>query len=675
MIELSANRLVSKSTGILGDVPASVSLVADPVGVGVYLAVKAEARAARHTISVGKPQFVRWTACYRNEPYWMRPSAGSDPKKIPFETQSLVVELADGRVALLIPILDGAFRCTLEANEQGELILVGESGDPAVTTDAFTGLFVAAGEDIFALCEAGAKAVAARLGSGRLRKDKPLPRFMDQFGWCTWDAFYQEVSHEKVAQGLESFQAGGVQPRMLILDDGWQQVTAKSPAVPQRLTGFAAQEPKFPEGLKGTVDLARRYGVENFLVWHTLQGYWGGADPSSFPGYGIRKILKKYSPSILHYAAKMDEWCGGPVTAVVATEHIYAFYQAYHRYLRQQGVNGVKVDNQSSSEGLAVGEGGRVRLLRKYHEALEGSIHTHFAGNLINCMSCGNDILYQTLNSTLTRTSTDFWPKRPETHGLHLYTNSQVCLWWGQFVHGDWDMFQSGHDWGSFHAAGRAVSGAPVYVSDKPGEHNFELLRKLVCADGSVLRCDQPGQPTRDCIFADVTEENVLLKIWNTNGGGASGVIGIFNCRYSPEAGKIEKIAGTVSPADVPGLAGEEFAVYLQCAGKVAKVRRGENISLALGQGEWEIATIVPLVSGAAIVGLADKLNSGGAVRALRRNAGTVACTIRDGGELLAYLPRRPQEIAMDGTTLDFTWEEGVLRARLPHAGEVQITQ
>ena len=68
----------------------------------------------------------------------------------------------------------------------------------------------------------------------------------------------------------------------------------------------------------------------------------------------------------------------------------------------------------------------------------------------------------------------------------------------------DWDMFQSSHPMGSYHAAGRAVSGGPVYVSDTPDAHDFKLLRKLVLSDGSVLRADNVGRPTRDCLFADV---------------------------------------------------------------------------------------------------------------------------------------------------------------------------
>ncbi len=83
---------------------------------------------------------------------------------------------------------------------------------------------------------------------------------------------------------------------------------------------------------------------------------------------------------------------------------------------------------------------------------------------------------------------------------------------------------------GAFHAAGRAVSGGPVYVSDTPEAHDFELLRKLVLSDGSVLRADHPGRPTRDCLFADVTRDPVLLKVFNSNRDCA--VIGVFNCNY-----------------------------------------------------------------------------------------------------------------------------------------------
>ena len=75
-------------------------------------------------------------------------------------------------------------------------------------------------------------------------------------------------------------------------------------------------------------------------------------------------------------------------------------------------------------------------------------------------------------------------------------------------------MFQSKHPAAHAHAAARAVSGAAVYVSDYPGQHDFSLLKKLVLPDGSVLRASLPGRPTADCLFTDVLRDGTsLLKV------------------------------------------------------------------------------------------------------------------------------------------------------------------
>lgn len=73
---------------------------------------------------------------------------------------------------------------------------------------------------------------------------------------------------------------------------------------------------------------------------------------------------------------------------------------------------------------------------------------------------------------------------------------------------------------GMLHGMARAVSGGAVYVSDKPGQHDFTLLRRLVLPDGRVLRAQLPGRPTRDCLFMDVLRDNkTMLKV----GRGARG--------------------------------------------------------------------------------------------------------------------------------------------------------
>ena len=53
-----------------------------------------------------------------------------------------------------------------------------------------------------------------------------------------------------------------------------------------------------------------------------------------------------------------------------------------------------------------------------------------------------------------------------------------------------------------------------MYVSDRPGKHNMELLKRMVLPNGNVLLCTQPGRPTLDCLFADcMRDKQTLLKV------------------------------------------------------------------------------------------------------------------------------------------------------------------
>src|ERR1017187_1795212 len=278
---------------------------------------------------------------------------------------------------------------------------------------------------------------------------------------------------------------------------------------------------------------------------------------------------------------------GGNAVGVVPPQRIGKFYDDYHQRLQAAGVDGVKVDNQSMIESVAQGLGGRVAMTKAYRAALEKSVATHFGGRLINCMANAMETYYCSPRSTLVRTSIDFWPRRPESHGQHLYCNAQVGLWFGEFMQPDWDMFQSAHAMGSFHAAGRAVSGGAVYVSDATEAHDFALLRQLVLADGTILRADSVGRPTRDCLFADVTRDPVLLKIFNYSRDCA--MIGVFNANYHRNEADRKTLEGTVSPSDAPDLEGEEFAAFAHQDNRVWRCKRAGREPVKLAEGKWEI--------------------------------------------------------------------------------------
>jgi raffinose synthase len=230
---------------------------------------------------------------------------------------------------------------------------------------------------------------------------------------------------------------------------------------------------------------------------------------------------------------------------------------------------------------------------------------------------------------------------------MHLYANAQVGLWFGEFILPDWDMFQSGHPMGALHAAGRAVSGGPVYVSDKPGQHDFDLLRKLVLPDGSLLRARAPGRPTRDCLFVNPVQEPALLKVFNHN--LKAGVIGAFNIHHPPGRENPEPIPGCVRPSDVDALAGERFAVYAHSSGELNILERDQPWQFSLPAMTAEVFTIVPVDHGVAPIGLIDLFNSAGAVL----DKGWVTPEIyhiqaRGPGRFWIWMEQKPSRILVD---------------------------
>lgn len=117
-------------------------------------------------------------------------------------------------------------------------------------------------------------------------------------------------------------------------------------------------------------------------------------------------------------------------------------------------------------------------------------------------------------DTAVVRASDDFYPGNEASSNPHVAACAFNSLFIGAIAQPDWDMFHSRHPAAILHASARALSGGAVYVSDYPGKHNFDVLRRLVLPDGTILRAKLPGRPTRDSIFNDVLRDNKsLMKV------------------------------------------------------------------------------------------------------------------------------------------------------------------
>jgi raffinose synthase len=210
------------------------------------------------------------------------------------------------------------------------------------------------------------------------------------------------------------------------------------------------------------------------------------------------------------------------------------------------------------------------------------------------------------------------------------------------------------------------VSGGPLYLSDKPGVHDFDLLAQLTLSCGSVLRCDDVGLPTRDCLFEPVTQAPVLLKIWNRN--ATAGLLGVFHAQEGQTP-----ITGALAAGDVPGLAGDDFVLFFRRAGRALRTRREQLHWLTLAPLGWEMVSVVPVDRGVAVLGLADKLNGCAAITERGWIGDSYAVTLRDGGECVAWCAEQPRAVTIDGGSVTYIYADSVLRVAVPRGARRKL--
>ncbi|VFQ97481.1 unnamed protein product [Cuscuta campestris] len=527
-VRFADRNLFANDRVLFSDIPKNVTVAAGSTD-GLFLGAFFEAESSRHVVPLGKLLGLKFFASFRFKMWWMSQMMGSRGRDLPAETQFLLAELKDGTgeedeeaYCVLLPLIEGKFRASLQGNSGDEVELCLESGDPDTVGSEFThSVYVHVGSDPFAAVSDAVRAVKSHLNSFRQRHEKRLPGIVDYFGWCTWDAFYKEVTQEGVEAGLETLCSSPTPPKFLIIDDGWQTVggdeSEEKPIF--RLTGIK-ENPKFQQpdpdniGIRKIVDIAKqKHGLKYVYVWHAITGYWGGVRPGEkgMEEYGSVLKYPKVSEGVMEHELtwKTDEMAVQGV-GVVDPKRAHKFYDEMHSYLASAGVDGVKVDVQCILETVGGGVGGRVEITKQFHQALDASVSKNFPDNgVIACMSHNTDALYCEKEVAIARASDDFFPRDPISHTIHIAAVAYNGVFLGEFMVPDWDMFHSLHPAAEYHGSARALSGGPVYVSDAPGRHDFDLLKKLVLPDGSVLRARLPGRPTKDCLFSDPTRDGI----------------------------------------------------------------------------------------------------------------------------------------------------------------------
>ncbi|MBQ7301699.1 MAG: hypothetical protein IJW77_17875 [Clostridia bacterium] len=496
-------------------------------------------------------------------PWWMYPDFSCDLGALKPKTQSLLLQKGVLHYHLL-PLCEGNFRAEFEA---GYLHL--SSGTEGLTylTGAF--LAVSVSTDPY---EAVNNTYTAAVHSGAisvpLREERCVPSLFDGFGWCTWDAFYNDVSSALIYEKLEEFRAKEIPVKWIIIDAGWMQRDGRL------LQGLHVND-HFPEGLAACVKkIKEEYGIEKVGIWHTLQAFWDGIDPAS-------TLAQELSDALVMTAS-------GKLIPALDEDGAARFWDAWYSYLAECGIDFVKVDNQSSLPMQLTGTCPTPEGCRAAHAHLERAVDKYFDGIIINCMGMDMENVLSRPRSAVSRNSDDFYPTHERGFIKHLYQNAYNAVWHSHLYCCDYDMWWSDHPESAVQSGVlRAVSGSPVYVSDKIGETNRENILPLLDDDGSLMRCEGAAVPTRDCLYTDCAKEGKLLRICNY--AGENFTVAAFNVSEG-------EITDTVDFGSIPGISEEcEYIAYEYFSKTYTRVNAFEDTEITLGRDGVAVWSLYPI--------------------------------------------------------------------------------
>lgn len=619
------------SEGLYTSPEGTAELRSERIGNVLALSVKARLSAGGESFDPDAALTVRFPD-YRAEfmadamhgEFWCRPAFGDDFSKVPPRTQALLWRV--GNIwRLLWPVCGKKYNCVLAGNENGLDAQLFSYADGLCEIPETPCLLYASGKDPYAMLRHAAEA-AERLLCGRVRTidRKPFPKIFEYLGWCSWDALQIRVNEEGLLQKAEEFREKRIPVRWCIIDDMWGHVRGLND-VPQdiafsdmvkimhRSTLYAmeADPVRFPHGLAGCIAALHAKGLQ-VGMWYPATGYWYGLDPEGPAARELRESLVT-SPN-------------GKLVAAPTSAAATRFHSAMQDMLKSAGADFVKVDNQSHFRNtyrhmLPVGEAAL---------AVQGAIETvtreHFGEGLINCMGMASECMWNRTQSAVSRCSDDFLPENRPWFAKHILQCAYNSLFQGQFHYSDWDMWWTDDAQAVKNSVCRAISGGPVYVSDKIGRSRKEILDPLCFSDGKLLRADGQATPARECLLCDPRTSQKPFRIFNRVGG--CGVLAVFNlhAENAPQS-------GCISPADAEMHAGR-YLVVEQMTGENFILERGGTFPLTLPDNDtFRLYLFFPLTGRTLAVGRTDKYLSPAAI--LRRSKSGVR--LYEGGELALF--------------------------------------
>lgn len=567
--------------------------------------------------------------------FWCRPFFGKNLRDIPRRTQMLLFHTRQDTYKLYLPVCADTYKTVLRGNADGFEAVTFSNCDGLLECNDQLALITAEGNDPYTLIETCTALAAKLLGNGLLlRKDRKMPKDLEYLGWCSWDALQFRISHEGLLEKVKEFREKNVPIRFAILDDMWADVpdlkTVTEDATfremvnimhQSRIRTFDGAPERFPKGMAAAIADIKEMGIPKIGLWYPTTGYWKGF-------YDDCDLVAEHPE--LFIAANPGRWHKeGEKITLVNPDRATEFFDLLASKAKEWGIDFIKVDNQGYHKHYKnlypVGQSARA-----VQKAIDASAENHFDGEMINCMGMPSECMFNRPTTAISRCSDDFMPESKEWFTKNILQCAYNGLLQGQYYINDWDMFWTDDEQATKNSVCRAISGGPIYVSDKIGRTRPEILLPLALEDGRILRPDNSAVPTKDCLTADPSHSGKPLKIYNS--AGDSALIAAFHIDADAAS-----VSGTISAVDAR-LANGAYAYYEYFTGDCGVLQAGESLPFTLKDRDtFRLFTLVPLKkNGITLLGRCDKFIG---IKAIEKIEGDTV-TLAEGGKVGFYADR-----------------------------------
>lgn len=562
--------------------------------------------------------------------YWCGTEIFDKLSDMPERTQALLTKSKVGNYVYLLTTCDEYFKSNLKANENGGFTLFLYSHFPQSKCDTCS-LIIGFDPDPYKLPSMTADYGLELMGkSGGLRETRRYPEIFEYLGWCSWDAFHMEVTHDGLVSKAKEFKDKDIPVRWMLIDDMWAEChnNNRKTMHSREMYNFEADPERFPKGLKGAVeDLKDNYGMK-VGIWYPTTGYWGGIDPEG--------------PIAKEHGDKLTVGLNGRLIPSPDFNKLFGYFHSFNSFFRSCKADFVKVDYQSCifdnySRLVPIG-----MMAKNLHDAIEASVGACFDGNLINCMGMANENFWNRPKSIINRISGDFQPEDRKWFIQHLIQCSFNAFAQGSLYTGDWDMWWSDDAQSSKNAVLRAMSGGPVYVSDELGRSIKEKIKPIVYSNGRIIRLKESARPVESCLLENCETNGKIYKVFNRTENG--GILAAFNIDTEENP-----VSGRVSAGDIYGMSDCRCAVIDYFARSAVILEKGKDIELTLKDyDDFRLYYIIPLTDRAVPVGIIDKYMAPATFKTIAENK----CIVTEGGCFCFVGDTAPENVTADGTEL-----------------------